>query len=146
MDQVRAADVADLAVSLLGLGQAELLAADVASAEAMVAVAQRVISSKSAVMAVAIEAWGRREGEALAVDKAAWEAMSDAEGSTTGGGWNRARLRPAEEVPMDEHDFMPSYLMAPVPARPGTTRGRKPTPVRWSGSWRWGSWTSGPEP
>ena len=44
MDQVRAADVADLAVSLLGLGQGELLAADAESAEAMVAGAQRVIS------------------------------------------------------------------------------------------------------
>jgi len=113
MDQVRAADVADLAVSLLGLGQAELLAADAESAEAMVAGAQRVISSMSAVMAVAIEAWGRREGESLAVDKAGWEAMSDAEGSTTAGGWDRARLRLAEGVPKDEHDFMPSYL-APV--------------------------------
>ena len=59
IDQVRAADVADLAVSLLGLGQGELLAADAGSAEAMVAGAQRVISSMSAVMAVAIEAWGR---------------------------------------------------------------------------------------
>jgi hypothetical protein len=47
MDQVRAADVADLAVSLLGLGQGEMLAADVESAEAMVAGTQRVISSMS---------------------------------------------------------------------------------------------------
>jgi Domain of unknown function (DUF222) len=113
MDQVRAANVADLAVSLLGLGQADLLAADVASAEAMVAGAQRVISSMSAVMAVAIEAWGRREGEQLSVDKAAWEAMSDAQGRTEPGGLNRARLRLLEGVPKDEHDFMPSYL-APV--------------------------------
>ena len=84
----------------------------------MVAGAQRVISAVSAVsavMAVAIEAWGRREGEALSVDKVAWEAMSDAQGSTSPGGLNRARLRLAEGVPKDEHDFMGSYL-APVPA------------------------------
>jgi len=116
MERVRAADVAELAVSLLGLGQAELLAADAGSAEAMVAGAQRVISAVSAVsavMAVAIEAWGRREGEALSVDKVAWEAMSDAQGSTSPGGLNRARLRLAEGVPKDEHDFMGFYL-APV--------------------------------
>ena len=44
----------------------------------MVAGAQRVISAMSAVMAVAIEAGGRREGEALGVDRAAWEVMADA--------------------------------------------------------------------
>ena len=113
MERVRAADVAELAVSLLGLGQAELLAADAGSADSMVAGAQRVISAVSAVMAVAIEAWGRREGEALSVDKVAWEAMSDAQGRTKAGGLNRARLRLAEGVPKDEDDFMGSYL-APV--------------------------------
>ena len=45
VDQVRATDVADLAASLLGLCQGELLAADAESAEAMVAGAQRVISA-----------------------------------------------------------------------------------------------------
>ena len=113
VDQVRATDVADLAVSLFGLSDGELLAADVESAEAMVAGAQRVINAVSAVMAVAIEAWGRRESEALTVDKASWEAMSDAQGRTKAGGLNRARLRLLEGVPKDEHDFMPSYL-APV--------------------------------
>ena len=113
MDQVRATDVADLAVSLFGLSDGELLAADAGSAEAMVAGAQRVINAVSAVMAVAIEAWGRRENEALTVDKGAWEAMSDAQGRTKAGGLNRARLRMAEGVPKDEHEFMPSYL-APV--------------------------------
>ncbi len=113
MDQVRAGDVADLAVSLLGRPDVELLAADAECAEAMVAGAQRVISAMSAVMAVAIEAWGRREGEALSVDRAAWEVMSDAEGDTKAGSWGRAGLRLAEGLPKDEHDFMPSYL-APV--------------------------------
>ena len=94
-------------------GAGLLLAADAGSAEAMVAGAQRVINAMSAVMAVAIEAWGRREGESLSVDKVSWEAMSDAQGSTNAGGLNRARLRLAEGVPKDEHDFMGSYL-APV--------------------------------
>jgi len=98
---------------LLGRSDGELLAADVESAEALVAGAQRVINALSAVMAVAIEAWGRREGEQLSVDKGAWEAMSDAQGRTKAGGLNRARLRLLEGVPKDEHDFMPSYL-APV--------------------------------
>jgi hypothetical protein len=113
LEQVRATDVADLASSLLGLPQAVLLASDAESAEAVVAGAQRVISAMSAVMAVAIEAWGRREGEALSVDKAAWEAMADAEGRTSPGGLSRACLRLGSGVPKDEHDFMPSYL-APV--------------------------------
>ena len=68
MDQVRATDVADLAASLLGRCEVELLGADAESAEAMVAAAQRVISAMTAVQAVAIEAWGRREGEQPAVE------------------------------------------------------------------------------
>ena len=99
MDQVRATDVADLAVSLLALTDIELLRAEAESAEAMVAAAQRVISAMSAVQAVAIEAWGRREGEQLKVDKVAWEAMSAAEGRANAGGLNRARLRLLDGVP-----------------------------------------------
>jgi hypothetical protein len=71
VDQVRATDVADLAAALLGLSEAGLLAADAQSAEAVVAGAQRVISAMTGVQAVAIEAWGRREGEQLSVDKVA---------------------------------------------------------------------------
>jgi len=113
VDQVRATDVADLAASLLGLCQGELLAADAESAEAMVAGAQRVISALSAVQAVAIEAWGRREAEQLSVDKVEWAAMSATAGIANPGGRNGARLRLLDGVPKDEHDFMPSYL-APV--------------------------------
>ena len=58
MEQVRATDVADLAASLLGRSETELLGVDAESAEAMVAAAQRVISAMTAVQAVAIEAWG----------------------------------------------------------------------------------------
>ncbi len=58
MEQVRATDVADLAASLLGRSEAELLGVDAESAEALVAAAQRVISAMTAVQAVAIEAWG----------------------------------------------------------------------------------------
>ena len=76
MEQVRATDVADLAASLLGLTEVELLRADVVSAEAMVAAAQRVISAMTAVQAVAIEAWGRREAEQLSVDKGEWAALA----------------------------------------------------------------------
>jgi hypothetical protein len=79
MDQVRATDVFDLAASLLGVSFPEVLAADAASAQAVVAAAQRVISAVSAVQVVAIEAWGRREGEQLEVDKAQWDAMARAE-------------------------------------------------------------------
>ncbi|MEO6144054.1 MAG: DUF222 domain-containing protein [Dermatophilaceae bacterium] len=112
LDQVRAADVAGLAASLFGLSDPELLAVDAETAEALVAAAQRVINAVSAVQAVAIEAWGRREGEQLSVDKAEWTAMAQARGLNTGG-VNGARLRLLEGVPKDEHDFMPSYL-APV--------------------------------
>ena len=58
MEQVRATDVADLAASLLGRSEAELLGVDAESAEALVGAAQRVISAMTAVQAVAIEAWG----------------------------------------------------------------------------------------
>jgi len=113
MEQVRATDVADLAASLLGRSEAELLGADVGSAEATVAAAQRVINAMTAVQAVAIEAWGRRECEQLSVDKAEWAAMAVANGQTNIGGLNGARFRLLDGVPKDEHDFMPSYL-APV--------------------------------
>ena len=112
VDQVRATDVAVLAESLLGLPDAELLLAGAESAEALVAAAQRVINAMSAVQAVAVEAWGRREAEQLAVDRAQWAAMAAARKLSTGG-VNGARLRLLEGVPKDEHDFMPSYL-APV--------------------------------
>jgi len=49
MEQVRATDVADLAASLLGRSEAELLGVDAESAEALVAAAQRVISALTAV-------------------------------------------------------------------------------------------------
>src|SRR5450759_4550107 len=113
MEQVRATDVADLAASLLGRSEAELLGADVGSAEATVAAAQRVINAMNAVQAVATEAWGRRECEQLSVDKAEWAAMAVANGQTNIGGLNGARFRLLDGVPKDEHDFMPSYL-APV--------------------------------
>ena len=112
MDQVRASDVADLAASLLGRSDAQLLGSDAECAEALVAAAQRVINAVSAVQAVAIEAWGRREGEQLKVDRAQWAAMSAAAGLASTG-VNGARLRLLNGVPKDEHDFMPSYL-APV--------------------------------
>ncbi len=112
VDQARAMDVADLSVSLLGRSDTELLGADTETAEALVAAAQRVINAMSAVQAVAIEAWGRREGEQLSVDKVEWAAMSAAAGLATTG-VNGARLRLLNGVPKDEHDFMPSYL-APV--------------------------------
>ena len=110
--QVRAADVADLAASLLGLSDGELLGVDAESAEALVAAAQRVISAVTAVQAVAIEAWGRREGEQLRIDKAQWAAVVLTDG-TNPRGINAARRRLRDGVPNDEHDFMPSYL-APV--------------------------------
>jgi hypothetical protein len=112
VDQVRAADVAGLAASLFGLSDPELLLADAETAEALVVAAQRVINAMSAVQAVAIEAWGRREGEQLSVGTAEWAAMAQARKLNTGG-VNGARLRLLEGVPKDEHDFMPSYL-APV--------------------------------
>ena len=124
MDQVRATDVADLAAALLGLSEAGLLAADAQSAEAVVAGAQRVISAMTAVQAVAIEAWGRREAEQLSVDKVAWEAMSVAEGGANPGGLNRARLRLLDGVPKDEHDFMPSYLGPVLRLSPRSARRR----------------------
>ncbi len=112
VDQVRAADVADLATSLLGLADGELLGVDGQSAEALVAAAQRVISAVTAVRVVAIEAWGRREGEQLRIDKAQWAGLVLAEG-TNPGGINAARRRLQDGVPTDEGDFMGSYL-APV--------------------------------
>ena len=112
VEQVRAADVADLAASLLGLGQAELLGVDAESAEALVAATQRVVSAMMAIQALAIEAWGRREGEALTVDKAQWAVLA-AERMVNPAGVNGAQARLLEGVPKDEHDFMPSYL-APV--------------------------------
>jgi len=130
VDQVRATDVGDLAASLLGLCQGELLAADAESAEAMVAGAQRVISAMSAVQAVAIEAWGRREAEQLSVDKVQWAAMSAAAnpGMTNAGlnarGVNWARLRLLDGVPKDEHDFMPSYLAPVLRLSPRSARRR----------------------
>ncbi|MHB8185750.1 MAG: HNH endonuclease signature motif containing protein [Dermatophilaceae bacterium] len=127
MDQVRATDVADLAASLLGLSDVELLRADAESAEAMVAAAQRVISAMTAVQAVAIEAWGRRECEQLRVDKVAWRAMSAAAGLATSGGVNGARLRLLDGVPKDEHDFMPSYLAPVLRLSPRSARRRYET-------------------
>ena len=113
MDQVRATDVVDLAACLLGRSEVELLGADAETAEAMVAAAQRVISAMTAVQAVAIEAWGRRECEQLSVDKAEWQALAAAGGLANPGGPNGAHLRLLDGLPKDEHDFMPSYL-APV--------------------------------
>ena len=55
VDQVRASDVADLAASLLGRSDAQLLGSDTECAEALVAAAQRVINAVSAVQAVAID-------------------------------------------------------------------------------------------
>ena len=112
VEQVEATDVADLASLLFGLPEGVLLGVDAECAEGVVAGAQRVINAMSAVMAVGIEAWGRREGEALGVDKAEWEAMADADGRTKAGGLSRVRLGLAAGVPTDEHDFMPSYLAA----------------------------------
>src|SRR5665647_2477856 len=127
MDQVRATDVADLAASLLALSNSELLRADAESAEAMVAAAQRVISAMTAVQAVAIEAWGRRECEQLSVDKVVWAAMAVANGLANPGGLTRARLRLLDGVPKDEHDFMPSYLAPVLRLSPRSARRRYET-------------------
>src|SRR5665647_2391426 len=127
MDQVRATDVADLAASLLALSNSELLRADAESAEAMVAAAQRVISAMTAVQAVAIEAWGRRECEQLSVDKVVWAAMAVANGLANPGGLTRARLRLLDGVPRDEHDFMPSYLAPVLRLSPRSARRRYET-------------------
>ncbi len=84
-----------------------------------------MISAMSAVMAVAIEAWGRREGEALSVDKVEWAAMAGAEHpSWAPGGVNTARLRLLDGVPKDEHEFMPSYLAAVLVLSPRSARRR----------------------
>ena len=129
VDQVRATDVADLAASLLGLSDPELLGADVESAEAVVAAAQRVINAVSAVQAVAIEAWGRREGEQLQVDTARWRDPAATIGSGVAGcdGVNGARLRLLDGIPKDEHDFMPSYLGPVLRLSPRSARRRYAT-------------------
>src|ERR1035437_4643224 len=127
MEQVRATDVADLATSLLGRSEAELLGVDAESAEAMVAAAQCVISAMTAVQAVAIEAWGRRECEQLSVDKGEWAALAVASGLTNIGGLNGARLRLLDGVPKDEHEFMPSYLAPVLRLSPRSARRRYET-------------------
>jgi len=127
MEQVRATDVADLAASLLGRSEAELLGVDAESAEAMVVAAQRVISAMTAVQAVAIEAWGRRECEQLSVDKGEWAALAVANGLTNIGGLNGARLRLLDGVPKDEHEFMPSYLAPVLRLSPRSARRRYET-------------------
>ena len=104
MEQVRASDVADLSASLLGLTDGELLGVDAESAEALVAAAQRVISAVTAVQVVAIEAWGRREGEQLRIDKVEWAALVLTDG-TNPRGISAARRRLQDGVPTDEHDF-----------------------------------------
>ena len=131
MEQVRATDVADLAASLFGRCEVELLGADsetclapIPTAEAMVAAAQRVISAMTAVQAVAIEAWGRREGEQLSVDKAEWAAMAVANGLTNIGSLNGARLRLLDGLPKDEDGFMPSYLAPVLRLSPRSARRR----------------------
>ena len=73
---------------------------------------KRVISAVTAVQVVAIEAWGRREGEQLRVDKAQWAALVLTDG-TNPRGISAAGCRLRDGVPTDEDDFMPSYL-APV--------------------------------
>jgi Domain of unknown function (DUF222) len=127
MDQVRATDVADLAASLLGRSEVELLGADAETAEAMVAAAQRVISAMTAVQAVAIEAWGRRECEQLSVDKVEWQALAAAGGLANPGGRNGAHLRLLDGLPKDEHDFMPSYLAPVLRLSPRSARRRYET-------------------
>jgi len=127
MEQVRATDVADLAASLLGRSEAELLGVDAESAEAMVAAAQRVISAMTAVQAVAIEAWGRRECEQLSVDKGEWAALAVANGFTNIDGLTGARLRLLDGVPKDEHEFMPSYLAPVLRLSPRSARRRYET-------------------
>ena len=127
MEQVRATDVADLAASLLGRSEAELLGVDAESAEALVAAAQRVISAMTAVQAVAIEAWGRRECEQLSVDKGEWAALAVAHGLTNINGLNGARLRLLDGVPKDEHEFMPSYLAPVLRLSPRSARRRYET-------------------
>ena len=127
MEQVRATDVADLATSLLGRSEAELLGVDAESAEAMVAAAQRVISAMTTVQAVAIEAWGRRECEQLSVDNGEWAALAVASGLTNIGGLNGARLRLLDGVPKDEHEFMPSYLAPVLRLSPRSARRRYET-------------------
>jgi hypothetical protein len=65
MDQVRAGDVADLAVSLLGRPDVEPLAADAECAEAMVAGAQRVISAMGARDGVSTTAGSQSEASGV---------------------------------------------------------------------------------
>ena len=69
--EVAAGDVAGLAAALLGLSAREVLGGDLASAQAVVAATQRVLSAVSAVQVLGIEAWSRRSGEDIAADRAA---------------------------------------------------------------------------
>src|SRR6476469_2408780 len=96
--EVAAGDVAGLAAALLGLSAREGLGGDLASAQAVVAAAQRVLNAVSAVQLLGIEAWARRAGEDIAADRAAWGAA------------HPGRAYPG---PRDEHEFMDAEL-APV--------------------------------
>ena len=71
---------------------------DLASAQAVVAAAQRVLNAVSAVQLLGIEAWSRRAGEEIAADRAAWGAA------------HPGRAYPG---PRDEHEVMDAEL-APV--------------------------------
>ena len=98
VDEVAAAEVAALATALLGLSREEVLGGDLASAQAVVAATQRVLSAVSAVQVLGIEAWSRRTGEDLAADRAAWGAAHPGRGYPG---------------PRDEHEVMDAEL-APV--------------------------------
>ena len=98
VDEVAAGDVAALAAALLGLSREEVLGGDLASAQAVVAATQRVLSAVSAVQVLGIEAWSRRTGEELAADRAAWGAAHPGRGYPG---------------PRDEHEVMDAEL-APV--------------------------------
>ena len=75
-----------------------MLGGDLASAQAVVAATQRVLSAVSAVQVLGIEAWSRRTGEDLAADRAAWGAAHPGRGYPG---------------PRDEHEVMDAEL-APV--------------------------------
>ena len=98
VDEVAAGDLAGLAAALLGLTAGDVLGGDLASAQAVVAATQRVLNAVSAVQVLGIEAWARRTGEGIAVDRAAWVAA------------HPGRAYPG---PRDEHEFMDCEL-APV--------------------------------